>query len=382
MTALPNQKAFETGVDGNPLLKADGSPLKVLYALDTFPQLSESYINAEIERMQGWGVHIEVWSKDEPKSAANVDVTVHRGLLADAIDSVKPDIVHTHWTKSAIKYKDAAKRVDLPLTARGHWHFVTKQLEKIERDGTIERLYMYPHLAEKYGSTSAKIKPMTSCFHPEWLAPAMPKNRKMIVRTAACKKPKDLATFIRIAAKLPDYRCVMILCSLGPNDHYRELEALNAELGSPVEMIHDISYQEVGTYLSEAGIYLHTYSPTVSFGMPVSIVEAMAAGCAIIARDVEGAASYIGDAGRLYSDEDQAVALVRATEGWSDAQWAEADRKSRERAFSHFDDRAILVPLLEDWKAIAAAELGNRGRKSVSLVTKFSRWLGIGYARI
>ncbi len=382
MTAQPERKAFETSVAARPVPKQNGGrPVKILYALDTFPQLSESYINAEIERMMSWGVDVEVWSKDEPKSSANVDVKVHRGMLVDAIRLVKPDIVHTHWTKSALKYKDAAKRMGLPLTARGHWHFVTKQLEKIERDDTIVRLYMYPHLARKYGSASAKILPMTACFHHEWLAPRVAKDRKMVVRTAACKKPKDLATFIRIAQKLPDYRFVMILCSLGPNDHYRELEQLNRDLGSPVEMIHDISYPEVATYLAQAGIYLHTYSPTVSFGMPVSIAEAMAAGCAIIARDVEGAADYIGDAGRLYTDEDDAVALVRATEAWSDAEWAEADRKSRERAFTVYDDRNILVPLLEDWKVIAAEQAATRDRP-VPLVTRLRRWLGIGYARI
>jgi len=381
MSALPEKTASETAFEG-PVLKQDNTPLKILYALDSFPQLSESYINAEIERMKSWGVQVEVWSKDEPKSPANIDVIVHRGLLVDTIREVKPDIVHTHWTKSALKYKDAAKRMGLPLTARGHWHFVTKQLQKIENDVTIERLYMYPHLASKYGSASSKILPMTACFHHEWLAPRTLKNRKMIVRTAACKKPKDLATFIRIAEKLPDYRFVMILCSLGPNDHYRELEQLNRDLGSPVEMIHDISYPEVAAYLAEAGIYLHTYSPTVSFGMPVSIAEAMAAGCSIIARDLEGAADYIGDAGRLYANEEEAITLVRATEAWTPADWAEAERKSRERAFNRFDDRSILVPLLEDWKSIAKDEIANRGRKRVSVVTQLRRWLGIGYARV
>jgi hypothetical protein len=361
-------------------MKSGGDPVKVLYALDSFPQLSESYINAEIQRMQSWGVHVEVWSRGEPRSAAQCDVVVHRGALVDKIAEVKPDIVHTHWTQTALKYKDAAKRMGVPMTARGHWHFVPKQIAQVEREETIVRLFMFPHLANKYGSSSSKFRSMHSCFHPEWLAPKVPKNRKMIVRTAACKTPKDLGTFIRIASKLPDYRSVLILCSLGPNEHYRELEQLNRDLGSPVEMIHDITYEEVAAYMSEAGIYLHTYSPTVSFGMPVSIAEAMAAGCAIIARDVEGAADYVGDAGRLYKSEEEAIALVRATESWTDEQWADADRKSRERAAAEFDDRDVLVPLLETWKEIAAAR--RQANDNVSLLTKFRRWTGIGYKRI
>ncbi|MBE7186374.1 MAG: glycosyltransferase, partial [Methylobacterium mesophilicum] len=288
-----------------------GLGFTVLYALDSFPQLSESYINAEIERMKEWGVHIEVWSKDDPKSEGrHVDVKVHRGALVDTIARIKPDIVHTHWTQTALKYKDAAKRNGVPMTARGHWHFVPKQLERIENEETIVRLFMFPHLAAKYGSVSSKIQPMHSCFHHEWLAPQRRKNRKMIMRTAACKKPKGLHDFVRIASKLPDYRAVMILCSLGPNALYRELEEFNRSLGSPVEMLHDITYEEVAAFAAEAGIYVHTYDPDISFGMPVSIAETMAAGCTVIARDVLGARDYAGDAGRYYTSEDEAVALV------------------------------------------------------------------------
>jgi glycosyltransferase involved in cell wall biosynthesis len=362
-------------VSGKPAGAAGGRPPKVLYALDSFPQLSESYINAEIQRMQSWGVHVEVWSKREPLSEDVCNVVVHRGRLADAIREVDPDVVHTHWTKTALKYKDAAKSLGVPVTSRGHWHFVPKQLVRIEQEDAIVRLYMFPHLAERYGSVAPKIRSMHSCFHQEWMAPDRPKNRRMVARTAACKKPKDLAMFIRVASKLPGYRFVMILCSLGPNDHYRELEQLNRDLGSPVEMVRDISHEQVAAYLGEAGIYLHTYSTEVPFGMPVSIAEAMAAGCTVIARDMEGAASYVGDAGRLYRTEEEAVRLVRDTENWSDEAWAAAKKRSRDRAAAEFDDRKVLRPLYEDWVRIAATQ--DRSARRIPLASRLRRWVGL-----
>lgn len=357
-----------------PPLKPDGTPVRVLYALDQFPQLSESYIDAEINRMQAWGFHVEVWSAKDPKSeGGECEVTVHRGTLEEAIAGVKPDLLHTHWTKSAIKYRDAARRMGKPMTARGHWHFVPDQLTKLEQDKTIVRLYMFPHLARRYGGIAAKIRPMHSCFHAEWLAPTVAKNRRMIVRTAACKKSKDLDGFIRMASRLPGYRAILILCSLGPNEHYRELEELNRDLGSPVEMVRDIPHRAVAAYLAEAGIYLHTYNPDVSFGMPVSIVEAMAAGCAVFARDVDGARAYLGEAGKVYADEEEAVALVKATESWSDADWDEAERTSRERASAEFDDRQILLPLRQSWIDIASGEGATAGHPS--LLAKVKRWV-------
>lgn len=357
-----------------PPLKPDGTPVRVLYALDQFPQLSESYIDAEINRLQSWGFHIEVWSSTDPKSeGGECDVKIHRGKLEDVIAEVKPDIVHTHWTKSAIKYRDAARRMGKPMTARGHWHFIPDQLRKLEKDDTIVRLYMFPHLAERYGSIASKIRPMHSCFHEEWLSAPVPKNRRMVVRTAACKKSKDLDAFIRIASRLPGHRFVMILCSLGPNEHYRELEQLNRDLGGPVEMVRDIDHRAVARYLAEAGIYLHTYNPEVSFGMPVSIVEAMAAGCTILAREVDGAAAYVGEAGKVYRDEDEAVRLIQETESWTDGEWAEAERLSRERARREFDDREVLLPLRQSWIDIAA----NPARQDASLFGRVKRWVGL-----
>ena len=41
---------------------------RVLYALWQYPQLSETYIEAEISCMLRWGVDVEVWREIEPAS--------------------------------------------------------------------------------------------------------------------------------------------------------------------------------------------------------------------------------------------------------------------------------------------------------------------------
>ena len=102
---------------------------------------------------------------------------MHRGKLEDAIGKVKPDIVHTHWTKSAIKYRDAARRMRKPMTARGHWHFIPDQLVKLEQDATIVRLYMFPHLAKRYGSIASKI---ARCTRVSTRNGSHPKSRRTV----------------------------------------------------------------------------------------------------------------------------------------------------------------------------------------------------------
>src|SRR5258708_2574103 len=75
--------------------------LRVLYALEKYPQLSQSYIRAEIACARRWGAHVEVWSEGTPPSPYPSAVPLHRGALEDAIADVGPHVIHTHWLHKA-----------------------------------------------------------------------------------------------------------------------------------------------------------------------------------------------------------------------------------------------------------------------------------------
>ena len=102
--------------------------------------------------------------------------------------------------------------------------------------------------------------------------------------------------------------------------------------------------------------------------------DCQAAGCTILARDVDGARAYLGDAGQVYADEDEAVRLVKATESWSDEQWADAARRSVNRAHKAFDDHEVLLPLRQSWIDIAAR---TPAQGSASLLGRVKRWVGL-----
>lgn len=346
-------------MNDTPHQKTDASaagerPIRVLYALQSYPQLSESYVNAEIERMLEWGVHIEAWSEHPPATPCVARVPIHIGKLHEAIEQSQPHVVHAHWTKTAYRYRKAARRMGVPLTVRGHWHFNTRHMSELQADETIARMYLFPHILKWLGNHSDTIVSMPACFYPIWYSPADVKERDLVVRTSATKQAKDLEMFVKVAKRCPDHRFVMILCKLGKNKYFDDLVEFNRGLGSPVEILHDLMYDEVATIIGRAGIYLHTYGTATPFGMPVSIVEAMATGSYLIVPRLDGAEGYVGDVGELYNDEDEAVALVEATTGWSDEQWEEARRRSIDRAERLFRDETVLAPMLEDWKRLAS----------------------------
>jgi glycosyltransferase involved in cell wall biosynthesis len=335
-------------------------PLRVLWALWHYPQLSESYVRTEIDRMRRWGVEVAIWAEEPPAAPFESEVPVQRGPLDEAIAQSAPHVVHTHWLHTALGYRDVVAAAGLPLTVRGHgFEFSSELALRLERDPVIRGVYLFPHFAEALPGGLGKVRPMTSCFDAERYRPAGGKDPRLVVRCSAGLSTKDLETFLQAAARCPGHRFVLAVTRCARAERIAdEISARNAALGRPAEVRIDVQHDELAALVGAAGIYLHTHGLHQPYGMPASIVEAMATGCWLLARRCAAAEGYVGEAGCLYDDVDEAVALVQATTRWSDEDWERARLTSVERAFRNFTDADVLRPLLQDWLALAA----ERGR--------------------
>jgi glycosyltransferase involved in cell wall biosynthesis len=131
-------------------------------------------------------------------------------------------------------------------------------------------------------------------------------------------------------------------------EYVRVVEQLNDSLGGPVEIRVNVPYCEAAKLSGEAGIYLHTCDPAEPFGMPVSIGEAMAAGCYALVRKLPGAGNYVDKGGACFESLDDAVTLIRQTDLWSDERWEQQRRASVESA-RRFANEAVLDQILKDW---------------------------------
>jgi glycosyltransferase involved in cell wall biosynthesis len=166
-------------------------PLRVLWAVWNYPQLTETYIRCELAAMQRWGVEVAVWSEIvDTKSPYAADVPVHHGSLEEAIARVRPDVVHVHWLNKGKDYRDVVVRAGLPMTVRGHsYEFATKSVKKLLNDKAIRSIYLFPHFAKQFAArqeprppasriASPKIQPMTSAFNEKWFSPTTNKDRR------------------------------------------------------------------------------------------------------------------------------------------------------------------------------------------------------------
>jgi hypothetical protein len=276
--------------------------------------------------------------------------------LQQAIRRVAPDLVHTHGLGAALEYRSIVASAGLPLTVRGR-HPSDADLDRIEplhADPAVARIFLFPHLAARLGPRFGKVRVAAACFDPERYHPDPEMDPRLVVRLAAAHRVKDLKLFLRVAARCPNHRFVLAVCrTSGGERHEEELLACNASLGCPVDLRVGVSHAEAAALCRAAGTYLYTVGPDQEYAMPISISEAMGAGCHILSRNLPGAAGHVGEAGQLYADEDEAVDLIRQTEAWDAERWRQVRNASIDRAYRHFVCTTVLRPVLEEWLAVA-----------------------------
>lgn len=354
--------------------------LRILYALSRYPHIAHTYMSTEISCMQRFGAHIEVWSSAPPTVPFETDVPIHSGTLEDAIRLVAPHLVHTHWTLRGLRHRKIIGQAGLPLTVRGHHPHdcQSKIIDPLHADPTVRRIYMFPQFASKLGPGYSKVRSISACYDPELYYTTSRKDSRLIVRASPARPVKELELFIRVAARCPSHRFVLAVCRASKSpDHHKELMKFNRSLGNPVNLRVNIQHAEVSALVRKAGLYLYTVLPTEEYSMPISVSEAIGAGCYVLARRSEGARAHLGMTGALYDDEDQAVELIQETLEWDEDHWRHVRQMTVNRA-AELASPTILRPIYEDWRSIAATaamENSNPQRVFTKKISKLLKYM-------
>lgn len=323
--------------------------MKVLYVVWGFPKISETYITNEIRFMRRQGVEIEVWSPLVGTVGMNPVVPVHRGHFFDALKTVKPNLVHVHYLAPYHDALEVCTEEEIPVTVRGHsfdWH--PANFKRVADFPCVLRVYLFPHFAAQV--VSEKAVPLTVAFDPDLFKTDRWKMRQMVLRTGAAKESKGLEDFILTAPKCPGHHFTLVANVVHGRDGYmRKLRELCRE---KTFFYENASNDEAAHLTRMAGIYMDTNNPKEQpFGMPVSIVEALGAGCYTLVRRSKVAEGMLGGAGAMYDTVDEAASLINATMDWDDAKWGAAREAAVKRSRA-FHDTAVLPKILNDWKVL------------------------------
>jgi glycosyltransferase involved in cell wall biosynthesis len=334
-------------------------PLRVLYALWHYPQISENYVEVEIQAMLRLGVQIEVWSEEMVSAPYKSSVPVHRLRLEDAIAQFQPDIIHVHWLNIAHKIIATPATGGIPMTVRSHGFDTNDaQIHALLIAPDIHKIYLFDHQISSSVLRHPKFVPIRTAFDTTRIVPHRPKNPHLVMRVTAGIISKDLPAFLELAKKFPEHRFVLIPASCTFNEHYiGELLKYRREIQSPAEILINAPHGTVMALLAEAGIYLHTAHPPEAphgtpIGMPISIAEAMASGCYILHRNLAPLIGYVSDAGAAYANLEEAEQLIAETANWDAAAWRRAATRSIERAWTFHTGEDDFHRIYEDWVSL------------------------------
>jgi glycosyltransferase involved in cell wall biosynthesis len=178
--------------------------------------------------------------------------------------------------------------------------------------------------------------------------------RPLIVAVGRLKAPKDFVTLVRALARLQPDSFEALIVGDGPDRHRLEAEIEALGLADRVELAGE--RRDVPQLLASADVFVLS---SASEGMPVSVLEAMAAGLPVVAARVGGVPEQVADGvtGLLVEpgDPDElAAALARLTrDGELRRRLGAAGRARAEQAFD-------LVPFRRAHVEVYSRELARR----------------------
>lgn len=335
------------------------TPLRVLYVVWHYPQLSETYVETELQCMRRWGVHVEVWRSDTVASPYPSSAPIHAGPIEEAVREVRPDLIQVHWLSFALSLDAAFASFGAPVTVRLHGFEVTREgVETLLSKPWVKGIYAFPHQAASLNSEEPLVKVVPAAFDSNLFHPRGKKDPRLVVRAGAALPSKDVKFFLELAKMLPQFRFVYAGVTAKNVEHYpAELMDLRSRMESPAELLFDLPRCEAADLIGRSGIYLHTISSQgdahfTPLGMPVSIAEAMATGAYVLARDAPEFEAYLGDAGRTYRDLDDAAKIIAETAFWTDKDWKRIQDRAVARAYANYADELVFRPMFEDWVRI------------------------------
>jgi glycosyltransferase involved in cell wall biosynthesis len=263
---------------------------------------------------------------------------------------LRPDVVHLNSSKAGVLGRIAAAAARVPVrifTAHG-WAFKAAS-------GVDSRLYLLADRAVE-SLTSMVICVSENERRAGLAAGVCTEERSIVIRNAVevgaapqargdeppvrivsvgrLAAPKDFSTLVAAVARLPEGRAHLRVFGDGPLR--TELEAQKQALGLDAAVEFAGEVPDVRPHLENADVFVLS---SLSEGMPVSILEAMAAGLPVVASAVPGLEEVVldGETGFLATPGDAAALAEKLGELVDDP-----DRRSsfgaagRARAEEHF----------------------------------------------
>lgn len=226
----------------------------------------------------------------------------------------RPDVVHAHWLIPAgVSARALARRVPLVVTTLGGdlyalnaapLRWLKRRVARAASVVTVMNADMAARAAA-LGARDVRVMPMGARFSVHSQVPGDGPVRLLAVGRLVEKKGFDV--LLAALASVPD--AVLTIVGGGPEEGV--LRAAAAPLGERVTFAGQLGREELDAAYAHADIAIFPSRPASSGdqdGLPVSMLEAMGSGLAVVASDLAGLNEAVVDgvSGRLVAPGDPA----------------------------------------------------------------------------
>jgi hypothetical protein len=309
---------------------------RILYILDEYLQLSQTYIQTELEAL--WNDYeIRILALHSPNLPARTHCPFQ--LLSDPaqirqqIAAFRPAILHTHVLKNVPLLHALARQTGTPFTVRAHSYDCLGRALSRKPFGFLPwpRTWVHTHIQNAVRGLNdewclgvlafpftrpllegAGVRPdkIFACFPVLDFARFHDRspNGPGVMNTGACLPKKKMEDFLHLATLVPHR--AFNLYPLGYE--VERIRRLNEAMGSPVTLQEPVEHHEMPREYKKHTWFVYTADPAIgTVGWPVSFAEAQAAGVGVCAPNLRpDLKEFLGPAGFLYESIEDMARIV------------------------------------------------------------------------
>ena len=299
--------------------------MRILYIVQEYPLISQTYIKVELERVaRDHAVRIVAFNR--------AHVPYRRHLPFDLLDKSErttsarrlvgdfaPDRLHAHYVILAPLMARMAQALDVPFTIRAHSFDVLDAATGYRARPNVVAALNHPlcrgglcfpfalPILRQAGVAADKLVPCWPVVDVGRFLDRGP-NGDRVMNIGACLPKKGMELYLELAQRLPETGFDLYALGYKVEEMRRRSDALAA----PVRIVDPVEPEAMPAEYKRHRWLVYTASPAHnSVGWPMAVAEAQAAGVGVIMQNLRpDLAEYVGP-GFLFDDIAEAERLLR-----------------------------------------------------------------------
>ena len=298
------------------------SKKRILYILWEYPQISQTYIAAELNALYG-NYEVEIITFREPNIPyrycyvyAHIQV-LDKEAIAQAVRNFSPDIIHGHYLYEANFLLELARYARAPFTIRTHSYDVLDDTQfdipkyaPAINDELCLGILSFPFARPRLELAGIRSERIHDCYpvvdYQRFYDPTP--NGNSVMNVGACTPKKNMEDFLALAARFPEREFNLYALGYKVDD----ITQKNESLGRPVNIVPPVEPRDMPKEYKKHQWLVYTASHEMAtVGWPLAVAEAQASGVGVCMQNVRpDLRTYVGDAGFLFDTVDDAARII------------------------------------------------------------------------